>query len=74
MRRTLTAVPAAGLAGWSLLDAARRGDYVWDTAGVSKRRWIAFQLLAPGLGSALYLRRVRPSLIAAEQAIQTQGG
>lgn len=71
--KTLTTA-ATALTLYGLMDGLRRSDYAWDTAGHSKRRWLAAQAVLPPVASLAYLTRIRPRLNAAQEGLRLQGG
>ena len=46
----------------AVLDALRWPDAIWEAAGRHKWRWVVAMIALPGLGAALYRRRVVPDL------------
>ena len=68
------AIAAAGLGAWATADAVKRPDLAWDTAGKPKRRWVAMIAGVPVIGPIAYPRTVRPTLLAAQEALRHQGG
>jgi hypothetical protein len=58
----------AGLWVWSLVDALRIRDQVWDAAGQNKVLWVLLIVLLGLLGSVLYLFIPKPALRRASPA------
>jgi hypothetical protein len=58
----------AGLWVWSLVDALRIRDQVWDAAGQNKVLWVLLIVLLGLLGSVLYLFIPKPALRRASAA------
>lgn len=64
----LVLVVACGLGGfwlWSLVDALSWPGSTWDSAGLSRPRWLMRIALLGIVGTALYLREPRRELRAA---------
>lgn len=74
MRRLLMILVLAAPGVVTLADASRIPDHVWDTAGISKAKWIATILVAPGIGSAMYWKKIKPVLQTSDQALDLVGG
>jgi hypothetical protein len=53
---------------WALVDAARRPQRQWATAGKSQALWLVVIVLLGWLGALLYCLIARPALIATYDA------
>jgi len=65
--RLLAAVPGAAtvLMALAVIDALRHPPARWRAAGHRRLPWLLGMVALPGVGPALYRRRVRPDLLAA---------
>ena len=64
---TVLAFVLVGLPAWGAIDAAARPEHHWETAGLSKRGWLALQAVGAPLGIGVvaalaYFRSARPKL------------
>jgi hypothetical protein len=74
MSKAAKGVVPAGMAAAALADASRHSDHIWDTAGHSKKGWMAAITLLPVVGPLAYAVRIRPELDVSEEAVALQGG
>ncbi|CAN5605016.1 hypothetical protein BH10ACT1_BH10ACT1_19050 [soil metagenome] len=71
-------VVAAGahlaVVGLTVKKALAYDDFVWDTAGIDRKRWLIKIAVFPGAGSRQFAADVEPKLAQAAEALEHLGG